>query len=837
MSFNIDTVIVSLFLLVTLVAGVLTGRGIKTINQYAIGNRDFSTITISATIIATWISGGIFSMAVSETYLNGLYFIIPLLGDALVFLVIGIFLAPRMGRFLGKLSVAEVMGDLYGKNSKLITAIVGIFGCAGEIAIQFKVSAVLLNMLFGLSDLYAMAAAAFIVIFYSAFGGIRSVTFTDLIQFFTFGTIVPVITLIIWGTFDNPTTIFHSISDNPMFDYTQVFNYSNPRFFGTITLMLFFALPHMYPVLFQRISMAKDIKQVSRSFLIASGVCLFIELIICMVGILLYSKDPNLPPETLFAYILDNYSYVGFKGMIVAGVMAMVMSTTDSYINSAAVMFSHDVCKPLRFIKIDNELLISRIFSVVIGIIAFTLALKSSTILELGMMVWSFYIPIVTVPLVAAIFGFRTTTMSFMVSTIAGLVTVIIWRIYYMDTGVDSVIPGMLANIIFFFGSHYLFRQKGGWIINNQIADSSSRNNKSKIQQILHNILNINLKSFLLRNAPTHESIYSIFGFFAIVTVYSTMFTIDANIRNQYEQMIEIIYHSVLTLSSIFLTYPIWPTTFKNKIFISILWLVGLFYILVFVGGLQVIISNFGQLQFMILLLSMVVLSMLVRWQLALSFIVIGMISSIYCFKLFYGSEHINPDFGSIQFKVIYLLLLVSSVLVAFFKPKQEYIEATEAKVGVLEVEVADLNEKVVHYSERVDNQIKEIERLGATAQKILNNVNHELRLPVGNVMNFAEMLNDGLGKFNKKQLKMLSDEVYKNSNRLSSMILNMLDLATLDAKNLELNKSTINFGELVQDRVNSCRKIYLGSKKIDFEIRIEENLFISLDPNYSNLT
>ena len=69
----------------------------------------------------------------------------------------------------------------------------------------------------------------------------------------------------------------------------------------------------------------------------------------------------------------------------------------------------------------------------------------------------------------------------------------------------------------------------------------------------------------------------------------------------------------------------------------------------------------------------------------------------------------------------------------------------------------------------------REIERLGATAQRILNNVNHGLRLPVGNVRNFAEMLNDGLGKFNEQQLKSLSDEVYKNSNRLSSMIMNML--------------------------------------------------------------
>ena len=186
-----------------------------------------------------------------------------------------------------------------------------------------------------------------------------------------------------------------------------------------------------------------------------------------------------------------------------------------------------------------------------------------------------------------------------------------------------------------------------------------------------------------------------------------------------------------------------------------------------------------------------------------------------------------------LKIKLIYVMFMVAGFAITILKSKQEYQEATEAKVDTLETEVLDLNEKVVHYSERISDQEKEIERLGATAQRIINNVNHELRLPVGNVMNFAEMLNDGLGKFNEQQLKSLSDEVYKNSNRLSSMIMNMLDLATLNAKKLELDKKMINLGELVEDRINNCRKIYLDDKKIDFVMKIHPEILILVDPNY----
>jgi len=147
--------------------------------------------------------------------------------------------------------------------------------------------------------------------------------------------------------------------------------------------------------------------------------------------------------------------------------------------------------------------------------------------------------------------------------------------------------------------------------------------------------------------------------------------------------------------------------------------------------------------------------------------------------------------------------------------------------------EVSVLGAKVEHYGERIESQQKEIERLGRTAKTILNNVNHELRLPVGNVMNFAEMLYTGLEKYDKNHLKMLSDEVYKSSTRLSTMILNMLDLAMLSAAKIELNKSQVDLGAIITERVEKCKKIYLDNKPIEFKLDIEPGVILNVDPNY----
>ncbi|XWN35625.1 MAG: hypothetical protein ROO73_02515 [Roseivirga sp.] len=75
----------------------------------------------------------------------------------------------------------------------------------------------------------------------------------------------------------------------------------------------------------------------------------------------------------------------------------------------------------------------------------------------------SFYRPIASVPLLLAIFGFRSTTRAVLIGMAAGAVTVIVWDQLLAHTGIDSFIPGMLANLVGLMGTHYLLGEEGGW--------------------------------------------------------------------------------------------------------------------------------------------------------------------------------------------------------------------------------------------------------------------------------------------------------------------------------------------------------------------------------------
>ena len=138
--FNIDGIIFIGFLVTNVIFGLTSSHGVKSIKEYAVGNRNFSTSTLVATIVATWVSGEFFYSNIFETYSKGLYAMWIALGDPIYLLFIGWFFAPRMREFLGKLSIADAMGYLYGDRVRVITAIASVIGTAGLIGVQLKLA-------------------------------------------------------------------------------------------------------------------------------------------------------------------------------------------------------------------------------------------------------------------------------------------------------------------------------------------------------------------------------------------------------------------------------------------------------------------------------------------------------------------------------------------------------------------------------------------------------------------------------------------------------------------------------------------------------------------------
>lgn len=264
MVWNVDHIIFFAFLILNIILGLKSSKGITSITQYAIGDRNFSTGAIVATIVSTWIGGGFFSSVITETYTNGLSFI--------------------------------------GNKVRLITAISGIIGVCGIIAIQFKVAGLVFEYLLNISKFQGIFLIGAVVILYSTMGGIKSVTFTDMIQFLTFGSIIPIMTYYFFNNLpDSYNSVVNALSNQPKYNLGNIFDTSKVSFWNNLSLSLFFIclIPGFNSAVFQRISMAKNVDQAKRSFVISAQVCFVIFLIVIWLVLVIEAKTPNISADDI----------------------------------------------------------------------------------------------------------------------------------------------------------------------------------------------------------------------------------------------------------------------------------------------------------------------------------------------------------------------------------------------------------------------------------------------------------------------------------------------------------------------------------------------------------
>ena len=558
---DLDTSIIIIFLVTTLIVGMGHGLKIYNIREYALGGRDFSTAALTATIVATWASGSGFFATLARTYSDGFLPVISSFGIGLSFVILSYILLPRMEEFLGKTSIAEAMGDMYGREVRIITAIAGSIGSAGLIAVQFRVFGNLFSYFMSAPSYIAIVISGVIATTYSAFGGIRAVTFTDVLQFLAFGLIIPFIGFFVWSDFfDRNISIVDALSQ-PQFNFSLILSSNNPQALGMFFMFLYFVIPSISPPAFQRIAIGKNIAQIQKAFFYAGIFLISIQILTAWIPFLIYTITPDIPKGQLIGYIVDNYSYPGLKGMIIVTIIALAMSTADSRINSVTVLFTNDICKILKK-DLHNEMVWSRAFAIFLGFGAILLALIETDFLDIILLAHSFYYPLITPIFLLSIFGFRTTSKSVLIALFASTVVTIVWKfIPIISLNISQKVLGifvaMFFNLLFLFGSHYLLKQPGGW----KKTLKTNKNNLTLLQKIKA------AKTSLLSgiSSPKSPAAYTTMGIYFFILSITTMYSTHSALKGDSSQLVSIIYQIMLVTSTTMAMFPLWPRSISEN--------------------------------------------------------------------------------------------------------------------------------------------------------------------------------------------------------------------------------------------------------------------------------
>ena len=451
----IDIAITAVYLVVVLIIGIRAGKNINNIEEFSVAGRSFSYLVIFATLSASFIGGG-FSMGNAEkVFLFGLVNIFALWGFSLKEILVAQFIAPQIKRYDAPITVGDIMGHHYGKGAKVVTGIFSVILCSGILGAQVGAMGYIFNIFLGLDQMYGIIIGLGIVIAYSTIGGMRAIVYTDVLQFIVLTVGLPLV------------LIFGVVKAGGVGAVIQAVPADHLTFLGPKTLIVFLSLfitfvigETLVPPYVQRLFLAKDVNEVRKGTLLSglfSIPFLFVTGSIGLVALVLFPGiDANLAMPTMIKETLP----IGLKGIVVAGVISIVMSSADSFLNGAAVGAVHDVINPLMKTDAAKDFRLVKIINFLVGILAIIFAVKIKSILDILIYSYNFWSPIVLIPLVVAIMGGKVTKEQFYWGTAGGIIGVVGWNfVLNSPFEIDGLIIGVIGNALLFTLSKFFAKK------------------------------------------------------------------------------------------------------------------------------------------------------------------------------------------------------------------------------------------------------------------------------------------------------------------------------------------------------------------------------------------
>ncbi|MCT4697299.1 sodium:solute symporter family protein [Candidatus Cardinium sp. TP] len=485
--YNTPLLMVLIFLLLTLGVGLYVSQRATTFRAYAVGNKRLHTTTLVLTVLATVFGGGSLMQTVSKVHIIGLYYIVVIFSIPLG-LWINSLLVLRMEPFMAHLSIAETLGSVYGRYTRVIAALLGICYSIGMVAIQINVMSSAIGMCIHLIDPRIVTVlATLILIAYAMVGGIRSITITDIWQFATFTIIIPLLIKFVFIKADQSfLEVIWTIKKQEKFQFSSLFQWNKEQPLKLIWDSLVLAC-FLDPSVVQRIYMASSPIQAYKVF---CRVTLFSFIIIgCIVsiGLLAFVGNPMLPATTIWPYILADMPPV-YKGCVVLSLLGMAMSSADSNLHTTAIMVSHDIVESIRGIKTIpyvHQLRLAKLTTLVTGLLAMIITVYYSDLLQLSKFVFTsnmtFFKIIIIPPFSLAVFGFRGSARTVLIGMTIGILTALTLGKWLKLTigGIGWGLLPMVANGLAMMAAHYLLPQPAdkGWIGKNH--------QQKRIQQLI----------------------------------------------------------------------------------------------------------------------------------------------------------------------------------------------------------------------------------------------------------------------------------------------------------------------------------------------------------------
>ena len=420
---SLDFLVMCVYFFATLSLALWAGKGVKTIEEFSTGGRNYGAFFIFATLSSAFIGGGFTTGLAEKSFSFGIVYVVAIFGFSIKEILVAKILAPRMQPFQGLISIGDIMHKLYGHSARVFTGLCGFFVCSAILGAQVGAFGHVLNVLADWDYASGVFLGSMIVVVYSTFGGIKSVIAADVLHFCVLIIALPL--TLIFGLYHagGINCVLESVPSS----HLQLFGTMSPFMLASLFFSFFFG-ETLVPPYVQRLLVGKNISSTIKGTYFSGLLSFPFFMMIGFIGLVAFTLTPELDPNLALPHVIKNVMPEGLKGLAIAGMVAVVMSSADSFLNAAGIAISHDVIKALYpEITAIQELKISRISTVFVGVTAVIFALSVTSVIDILLYSYKFWTPSILVPLVAGIMGIKASSKAFWRSSLSGIISVILW--------------------------------------------------------------------------------------------------------------------------------------------------------------------------------------------------------------------------------------------------------------------------------------------------------------------------------------------------------------------------------------------------------------------------
>lgn len=450
-----DLVCIGVYFVLLLGLAYLTRRT-KTFQEFSIGKHSIPAIMIFASLAATIVGPGFSVGFTAKSWTSGYLYYYLVLGYALQVVLVGLFLAPRLSEHRDCQSIGDVMRKKYGRITQLLTGIVSVGLCIGFTAVMGKVGGATLQAVTGwpLPICLVLVTGTTALVTFS--GGVRATIATEGMQFALMSIVIGVAALIAVAA--SPESFEATAHRADELTRQSAANISTWQLVG---IFLSFTLGEaLIPPYANRALAAKGPAGSKAGFVMAGLFCVVWLGMVAFLGVIAHSLLPaGTPADDVFVLIGRQVLPAGLFGLLLAAIIAIVMSSQESVLNSSAVAFVRDIVSVWKAPSQKMALLLAKASTLIFAAIAIYAAQFAQSIIDGLLILYSIWAPTILIPLIAGLYIRETRPLAGWLSILAGGSASLLWQVWFAEPhGIPAILVGLSTAIIAYLLGHIVGR-------------------------------------------------------------------------------------------------------------------------------------------------------------------------------------------------------------------------------------------------------------------------------------------------------------------------------------------------------------------------------------------